>query len=82
MRIGRKATPQVWKGWRREGLVRSHGLILTTVLMYYLCITMSISMAWQRYLTPTIILSAVLSGIGVTQILQAVTGAVAALMSL
>jgi hypothetical protein len=71
---------QVWLSWRRERIIRARGLLLITVMTYYLCISMSISMAWQRYLVPTTILSAVFSGVGVTWIIHTVTGIVAALV--
>lgn len=59
---------QVWRLWRRERQIRARGLILMTVLTYYLGISTAISLTWDRYLLPTVVLSALLSGIGVAWI--------------
>ncbi|MFN0073603.1 MAG: ArnT family glycosyltransferase [Chloroflexota bacterium] len=65
---------QVWLMWRRDRQIRARGLLLVTAFSYFVLVTMAISMAWQRYLIPTMVLSAVLSGIGVAWIVHTLIG--------
>jgi 4-amino-4-deoxy-L-arabinose transferase-like glycosyltransferase len=70
---------RTWLGWRGTGRVPIEGLVLLTVLAYFLGISAGINMAWQRYLAPTVLLRTLLAGVGVAAVvglLIALVGAV------
>lgn len=53
-----------WRGWRRARDVPVEGLVVLTVLAYFAGITLGLNMSWQRYLVPTVLLGALLGGVG------------------
>jgi hypothetical protein len=63
---------QTWVLWCRTRQIRARGLILVTGLTYFFAISTAISMAWQRYLIPTVVLSTLLSGIGIYWIVRCI----------
>ncbi len=68
-----------WRGWRRTGQVPPEGLVLATVIVYFVGSTVLMSLARPRYLVPTILLGTLLSGVGLAVIASQLEALAAAL---
>ena len=55
---------QTWRGWRRTGSLPAEGLVILTIVAYFVGVTAGLLMAWERYLVPTLLLGTLLSGVG------------------
>jgi hypothetical protein len=63
---------RTWRGWRSTGVLPAEGLVVLTVLVYFVGMTTGLLIAWQRYLVPTLLLGTLLSGVGAAWILSRV----------
>lgn len=61
---------QTWRRWRRTGLLPAEGLVILTIVTYFVGVTASLLIAWERYLVPTLLLGTLLSGVGAAWILR------------
>jgi 4-amino-4-deoxy-L-arabinose transferase-like glycosyltransferase len=61
---------RTWQGWRATGRPPAEGLLLLTALVYFGGISAALLLAWEHYLIPTVVLGALLSGLGVGAIGQ------------
>ena len=53
-----------WRDWRRNGQVSASGLALLTALVYFVGVSAGLYLLYARYLVPTFLLGALLSGVG------------------
>ncbi len=58
--------------WRREHRPPVEGLIFLTVLVYFVAVTAGLVMAWPRHVIPTIVLGALLGGLGASELVHQV----------
>jgi 4-amino-4-deoxy-L-arabinose transferase-like glycosyltransferase len=54
-----------WRRWRQGQIPAVEGLLLTTVLVYFAGVSAGLYVAFELYFLPTLLLTAVLSGVGV-----------------
>jgi 4-amino-4-deoxy-L-arabinose transferase-like glycosyltransferase len=59
---------RTWRGWRRTSHIPAEGLVLVTVLAYFVGVTAGLLLAWPHYLVPTFLLGTVLSGLGLSAV--------------
>jgi hypothetical protein len=55
---------RTWWRWRRTKVVPVEGLVVLTALAYFAGISLGLNMSWQRYLVPTVLVGALLGGVG------------------
>jgi 4-amino-4-deoxy-L-arabinose transferase-like glycosyltransferase len=65
---------QTWRGWQQTGSPPAEGLVLLTILAYFVGVTAGLLMAWERYLVPTLLLGTLLSGVGASWVLRLLQG--------
>ena len=58
------------RGALRTGHPPAEGLVLVTVATYFVGIAAGISVAWERYFLPTLLLGTILSGVGLVALLR------------
>ena len=56
---------ETWRGWAQAGRVPPTGLVLLTVVTYVLGVGLNLGLALPRYVVPTVLIGALLSGVGV-----------------
>lgn len=61
---------RVWRGWRRRGHPPAEGLVLVTMLSYFVGVSLGLLLAWPHYLVPTFLLGTILSGLGAAAIVS------------
>ena len=59
-----------WRGWRQTGRLQVEGFVLLTALVYYAGISANLYNFNPRYLLPTFLLGALLSGVGLAVIVR------------
>jgi 4-amino-4-deoxy-L-arabinose transferase-like glycosyltransferase len=59
-----------WRRWRSTGRPPAEGLVLLTVLAYFGGVGADLGLAWDRYLLPTALIGALLSGLGASAIVR------------
>ncbi|MDP8921867.1 MAG: hypothetical protein M3O34_03210, partial [Chloroflexota bacterium] len=63
-----------WREWRRAGAVTASGLVLVTGAAYFFGTVALLPVMWDRYLLPTVLIGALLSGLGVVAVARQVAG--------
>jgi 4-amino-4-deoxy-L-arabinose transferase-like glycosyltransferase len=57
---------RIRRSWRRTGALPAEGLVLLTVLVYFVGVSAGLLLGWTNYFLPTFLLGSLLSGLGLS----------------